>query len=480
MTLQRGIQRITTGQGDNPASTVAPSSEVLAAQALLQQRRRAAGILTSPQGATEPAARLDSSPSRAAGEGDNDASNRFDQWAAHELDRRARARAKLERDVEAQRAAQKDFWTKLAAIRLADDRAAPPDPQPVVTAPAGPPPDLQREAEELRLTRLKETNPRRYYLETLPELPDHVRTYAPLLAGAQRRRMVPHMRVYLLARALDPARSGVVDLDRFRLYFTNTDSPYRIFSPRRLRQVLAQGEGVLWDRHTGDRLWLKSPAKVAAALGVDRLTGLPVALPVWPLIEGKHETAAAFYSAFHASRGEGANPISQSTLRQATGAAESTQRTYIKTAELTARRNLAIVGDATKDGFQNAAWEFGRVFKFRDHVGKVDQRRPGWVYVAAHMPSSYASPVEALPRGRQRKINKSLSNLVTYGAQGKRDSVVRVYHDDGAKAGDAYNRDTKHNHYWRLTPALQVTSARPPKLAPVTVWGVFSAGLVNS
>ena len=249
------------------------------------------------------------------------------------------------------------------------------------------------------------------------------------------------------------------------------DSPYKAFGPRRLRQILAQGAGVFWDRHTDDALWLKSPDKIAAALDVDHIAGAPVALPVWPLLDGHHEAAAAFYAAWHTGRGDDPNPISRQTITSITGACKSSQIAYDVTADIQARRNIGIVGNATTDDIQSAAWRFGHVFKFRDHAGKLGRR--GWVYAAVCLPSSYQSPYATLPKGRQRRINTALHNLVSMG-RGKGDGTIRrIYHGDGAAAADAYNRDPKHDHYYRHGAGLKPTAARPPKLEGVGLWTVL-------
>lgn len=395
----------------------------------------------------------------------------WDKWARQEAQRRRSAK-------EAERAAKDAAWQRWAAS-LRDARlerearaaaASPVEPRPVTTPAAVAPVDLYAEGERLRLARLKETNPRRFYLETLPELPDTVRAYPSLLAAARQGGRVPQMRLYLLCMALAKG-SGYVKLDQVKRYYTLKDSPYKAFGPRRLRQILAEGTGAFWDRHTDSALWLKSPDKIAAALDVGHIGGAAVDLPLYPLLDGHREAAAAFYGAWHAARGDDPNPISRATIRKVTGACKSSQIAYEELASVQARRNIAIIGDATKEGMQSAAWRFGHVFKFRDHAGKLGRR--GWVYVAAWRPNSYQSPYATLPKGRLRKINKSLHNLVTMGRGKCEDDFLRVYHGDGDAAADAYNRDPKHDHFYRRGAGLKPTAARPPKLEGVQLWAVL-------
>lgn len=480
MTLKRPkVQQIATGRGDNdPAAAVAPSAAALAGQALLEARRRELGINYRRPAAVDSRAWLADLAGAAldldqGGRVEDDPAaglDLFDNWARQEARRRL-ARGEGER---AEKDAARQRWAaSLAADKLAAP-VAPVVPRPVTTAA---PVDLYAEGERLRLARLKETNPRRFYLETLPELPDTVRAYPSLLAAARRGGRVPHMRLYLLCRALDLAGSGVVDLDRVKQYFTFEHSPYRIFkTTKRLRQILAAGVGVFWERHTDTALWLKSPDKIAAALDVDHIAGMPVALPVWPLLDGHKETAAAFYATWHAARGDDPNPISRQTIHKITGACKSSQIAYEALADIQARRNIAIVGNATKDNLQEAAWRYGRVWKFKDHAGKLGRR--GWVYVAINMPSTYQSPYSTLPKGRLRRINAALHDLVSMGcysiSRGKgNDNIRRIYHGDGAAAADAYNCDPKHDHYYRHGAGLKPTAARPPKLEGVGLWTVL-------
>lgn len=447
------VERVTAGRGDDPAAAVALSPALVEAQARLEELRRAMGYAAQPS-----AAELERAAKDAA----------WQRWAA---DLAARKRAK-EAEAAADQAAARQRWqASLLADRAADQAAAPVAPATPAPASSGAPVDLYAEGERLRLARLKEDDPRAYYLETLPELPDFVRAYPSLLAAARRGGRAPQMRLYLLCRALDQAGAGLVGLDQVRRYFVGKDAPYRAFNARRLRQILAAGAGIFWERYTNDRLWLKSPGRIAAALGVGYLDGLPVAVPVWAIWGGQHEAAAAFYAAWHAGRGDDPNPIGRATLVKLTGAAASTQRTYDHTAEVQRQRNIAIVGDATKEGMQDAAWRFGPgVFKFRDHVGKMGRR--GWVYAAASMPSTYHSKLDTLPRGRQRKANK-LIHLVTNGARGKDDQIAKRYHVEAAAACDAYDHDPKQDHYWRRGPAMRVTAECPPKLGGAFLWGVL-------
>lgn len=475
MTLKRPTLQHDTGAGHDPASTVAQSAAALAANRRLEELRRSAGVNYRQPGAGDNRAWL----ADLAGAGDKSAASTveadpgagldlFDHWARQEARRQRLAR-------EGERAAKDAAWQRWAASLAADKSAAPVAPveaRPVTTAA---PVDLLADSERLRLARLKESDPRRFYLETLPELPNTVRAYPSLLAAARRGGRVPLMRLYLLCKALDPNGSGVVSLDQVKQYYTLKDSPYRVFTPRRLRQVLGQGVGLFWDRHTDDRLWLRSPDKIAAGLDVGHIAGAPVALPVWPLLDGHHEAAAAFHAAWLTTRGDDPNPISRQTITSITGACKSSQIAYDVTASIQARRNIGIVGNGTKDQLQDAAWRYGHAFKFRDHAGRVGRR--GWIYTAINLPSSYQSPYATLPKGRQRRINAALHDLVSMGRGKGNNDIRRIYFSDGAAAADAFNRDPKQDCIYRHGTGIKPTTARPPKLEGVGLWTVLQGQL---
>lgn len=320
-------------------------------------------------------------------------------------------------------------------------------------------------------------------------LPNSVRAYPSILAACLKLKHVPAAQLYLLLQAIDPEGRGMFDVDHIKATFTNKKLNTYLWGQRHLRNILNAGEGIFWKRHTAARLWLTSPAHVAMALGVKHLSGSPVAIPTAALLAGKHKAAAAFADAWHAGRGN-TDPISRKTLQELLGVAPSTQRTYDKTASITRRRNIAILGDATKENMQAAAWKYrgrlyrkatkesktaawkyrSKVFKFCDTDGKLG--KPGYVYAAVNMPNSFISNLEQLPAGRKRKNNKAI-NLVTNEARGKHDQVKRVYYPDGGTAADAYNRNPDQDHYYRRSAALLPTPATPSKLAGASVWSII-------
>jgi hypothetical protein len=65
------------------------------------------------------------------------------------------------------------------------------------------------------------------------------------------------------------------------------------------------------------------------------------------------------------------------------------------------------------------------------------------------MPNSYDGPHSQRCKGRQKKINRQLRDLVMKGMQGNgRDKVERLFWTNGAAAGKAYNRNSRVDAYW--------------------------------
>ena len=66
---------------------------------------------------------------------------------------------------------------------------------------------------------------------------------------------------------------------------------------------------------------------------------------------------------------------------------------------------------------QEVAWRRGRaLFHLRDSQGR--HGRPGAVYLAWQLPNEYTGPHAALPRGRQKRLNRALADLFHDGMTG--------------------------------------------------------------
>ena len=115
----------------------------------------------------------------------------------------------------------------------------------------------------------------------LTKPPRTVRHYPTLGLAALQAELVPALRVWLTLQALDPEGSGRLRYDNDLCYLlTVKRSKWRLYkSKRALRRVLAQGDGIFWNRNNG-HIRLQSPDKVANAIGSGRMAGLPVLLPM--------------------------------------------------------------------------------------------------------------------------------------------------------------------------------------------------------
>jgi hypothetical protein len=289
--------------------------------------------------------------------------------------------------------------------------------------------------------------------------------YPSLGLAALRAGQAPLYQVWLAGRFLDEAGRGWLTLTDVRQQLAGEpgSTGVRLFGWRRLRQVLGQGDGRYWtwDRAHG-RLWLFGAAQVAARLGVERLAGQPVILPVSVLTGNIGTFKAHLYAAWHSGRSRQNSrrhatatiqnrPVSRATQKQLTGVPPRTQRHYGRVAKVKRQPNIAIGGGYTSEAAEASAWQRGRgLFVFHDVSGR--QGRPGGRYLAWHLPSTYLGPHPAQQHaGRQRKINRKLKDLVDNVAQGNssKKAVDRRYLANGAAAAAAYQGNPSTDVYWQ-------------------------------
>lgn len=307
--------------------------------------------------------------------------------------------------------------------------------------------------------------------EAHPEpIPDsHIRLYPDIVLGMLRHELEAAGRIWLLLRHIDRAGQGWVDIDEARRHLATKGSRLCVCGWRQLRNLLRQGQGVFWERDS-KRIWLRGTVRVAASLGVERLSGRPVALPVEALCGGIGDVRAHFYTSFHSGRADGeAMPIARATLATVTSVPPRTQRAYEQRAGASARENYAIGEEKTEDTQQERAWRHGRAtFVLKDRQGFHGEK--GLEYVAWQLPNSYTGPHEQRPRGRQRHLNRKLADLRDKGDAGngqgdeQRDPcqggnqefrqaqhkpVVRRYFENGGAAAKAFNRDPRLERYWK-------------------------------
>lgn len=296
-----------------------------------------------------------------------------------------------------------------------------------------------------------------------------VKSYPSILSALAQNDLAATGRVYLLLQAVDVKHSGYFSMEEVRKTLCNKRSEWFVCSWRWLRKLLDRGDGVLWDRHTSGGLWLRSPLNVALALGVARLSGRPVYIPVGDLLGSIQRVKAHFFASFESGRKHD-TPISQKALRRVTGTAERTQREYNKLLNRKASKNYSLTGlQYNQENVYELVINKGKtVLKYIDKKGLRfnDQK----AYCLYRLPDTRSRVHEQAPRGSVRAINKAI-NLTNSREMGKHSRVSRMYHHSAVTAAKAYNRSPYNPHYWLLgvTPMPNATMAG--KFEAVNVWG---------
>ena len=237
--------------------------------------------------------------------------------------------------------------------------------------------------------------------------------------------------MWLLLRHADAAGRGVVGEKEAARLLTGAASLQRICGRRQLANLLTAGDGLFWERRAG-RVWLRSAARVAAGLGVARLGGSPVGLPLAALTGSIGRVRAHLYASFHSGRQRtdlrtgrphSRGPIARATLTALSAAAPNSQRAYERRAGVSRRSAVAIGPLAAAVDEKEVAWRRGRaLFHLRDTKGR--HGRPGAVYLAWQLPNEYVGPHATLPHGRQKRLNRALADLFHDGMTGNGERPV--------------------------------------------------------
>lgn len=273
------------------------------------------------------------------------------------------------------------------------------------------------------------------------EFSSNVTHYPSLGFAVCRSRQSTSYRVWLLSRHLDTDGRGWIGIKTLRAEWP--------FSWRRLRQILNDGQDSFWNWNKDqERLWLFGVVQVARQLRVNKLKGRPVLLPVSILFGGIGVFRAHLYASWHSGRNQ--SPITRTKQEELSGISERTQRHYCRVAGIRRQKNIVVGETFSQTAFQECAWRYGRgAFKFTDRQGKLG--RAGESYVAHNMPNTYIGPHRQTAKGRQRKVNRKLKDLVIKRAQGNiSETVNRLYYSDGRAAIRAYNRVPYIDAHWPL------------------------------
>ncbi len=286
-------------------------------------------------------------------------------------------------------------------------------------------------------------------VSTAIPLPSTVKLYPDIGLGILRQEQAASGRIWLLARHLDTSGSGKFRIAALREAITKRSAPLHICGWRHLRNLFRQGDGVFWHRDK-THLWLHSAVKTASALGVSRLNGRPVHLPISALTGSISDVRAHLYAAFHSGRvkaggGNGAapKPIARETLTKLAGIGAVTQRSYEQKTKISVRHNYAIGERANEEIREARAWKHGgAAFIVKDTHGQ--HGRKGEEYIAWQLPNSYGSTHQQRPLGRQKRINRQLKDLVMKGMPGNVDQtsgpqMPKLYYANGkAATTDSY------------------------------------------
>ena len=253
-------------------------------------------------------------------------------------------------------------------------------------------------------------------------------------------------RIWLLLRLIDNKGQGWVELEAARKHLASQNSSLHICGPRQFRNLLIQGEGIFWEKRD-QRLWLRSVPKVAAALGVQRLDGRPIALPRTILTQSIGKVRAHLYAAFHSGRKK-ANPISRAALTRISEVSPRTQQNYERRAGVRKQRNFATGARLTSDSAQEQAWQKGPAcFPWHDHKGTHGSTTA--TFLAWQLPNSYNGPHEQRPNGNRKRFNRQLADLSTKGMTGNGRPAVEFKakrYCDNAKAAAQSANNTGNSH----------------------------------
>jgi hypothetical protein len=304
---------------------------------------------------------------------------------------------------------------------------------------------------------------------------ESVKLYPDIGLAMLRHEQTAPGRLWLLLRLLDEPGRGNFRIARVRSRLTQRKSATYLCGWRQLRNLLREGEGLYWTRDK-EHIWLRSAAKVAQNLGVERLSGRPVALSAAALLNGIGRFRAELYAAFHSGRikvapngAKQAAPIARETLKVLSGVGETTQRRYeqqLRQTEtaVTIQPNFAVGQKASQTELKRKAWQQGHaLFILKDSRGQ--QGPKGEQYVAWQLPNSYQGSHQQCPKGRQRRINRQLAHaakdqdLVMKGMPGNGDQTTatvptnntpdKLYYPTGKLAARAFNRHQTNSCYWR-------------------------------
>ena len=290
--------------------------------------------------------------------------------------------------------------------------------------------------------------------EGKPAAPDSVFLAPSLGLAILRHKLAAPARLWLLLRAVDIHGRGMISLETARNIFTDQASPLRFCGQRQLRNLLSAGSGTFWQTDE-EHIWLRSPVRVAEALHIPYFRGKDVALPTAALSGGIAAVRANLYAAFHSGRGP--KPISRQSLATKSGLAPRTQRHYDHISGVKKQANYARGAKVGSVAGEDQAWQQGPAsFTWRESRKGVPARN-GRI-LAWQLPNSYHGPHAQLGRGRQKRQNKALADLLNKGTAGNGQSLIDDlrprYFADARAASRAFGRGESALYWPDIKPGL--------------------------
>ncbi len=276
-----------------------------------------------------------------------------------------------------------------------------------------------------------------------------VKLHPDIGLGVLRRKLAAAGRIWLLLRWIDSKGRGWVKLDQMRIRLCDRESAIHVCGWRQMRSLIGKGEGIFWEQHAG-RLWLRSIPKVALALGIERLSGRPVAVPVKILLQGIGQVRAHFFTSFHSGR-NAANPISRRSLHKISEVSPRSQQDYERRAGVRKLKNFAVGPRLAHETAKDWVWRRGSAcFNWCDQKGALGTQ--GQSRLAWQLPNSYTGPHKQQARGRQKQFNRELAVLFAKGITGNDHVAVELQskrYFAGAKKAARSQNHPQDGAYWR-------------------------------
>lgn len=259
-------------------------------------------------------------------------------------------------------------------------------------------------------------------------------------------------RVWLVARAADAHGSGRVSVDALKAQLVSSnDGGWSLMTGRRFRQILAEGEGIYWQRGHGrgrDWLYYRSEARVLHHYGATAVHGYAVAIPVHQLnTRSIRPLRTLLYDAAHSARTSLSGytaPVARETIEAITGTSAQTQRQYEAERGIVAKSTFAILGRydrhalAAEQAFAGERPFGGPAFAFVDFHDRLrlpcspaNTTRPNQrVYLARQLPNTYSGTLNLAPRSKRHtnyRLNSLRHDAVKSGSQSDSGNVQKRY-----------------------------------------------------